>query len=113
MQYDSDRPFPHNFTQEDRDTFYRMKFKALNKKIGGGGVADPGQQMLPRRAHNDDEEEDGKEGDEGQQLDLKNVPVERFLYSTNKKIQELEDMIGRTSCLLNTRLDDVEASVRD
>jgi hypothetical protein len=45
LQFDSDRPFPHNFTQEDRDTFYRMKFKALNQKIVSGGVGD-GQQMF-------------------------------------------------------------------
>jgi hypothetical protein len=43
LGYDSDQAFPKNFSQDDRDAFINMKFKALNRKISNGAILDPKQ----------------------------------------------------------------------
>jgi hypothetical protein len=36
---DSEAPFPSDFTQESRDTYYRLKFRALSTALSSSVVA--------------------------------------------------------------------------
>ena len=50
LQFDSDRPFPPSFSPEDRDTFYRMKFKAMNHKLDKTKASSPQETFLDQAA---------------------------------------------------------------
>jgi hypothetical protein len=74
LMMDSDRPFPRDFSQEDRDIFYRLKFRAMTRMIDGNAG---GQQLFPRPVSSIDvrgeEEEKKSEHDAAEELDFSRV----------------------------------------
>jgi len=72
LMHDSDMIFPQAFTQDDRDAFYRMKFRALSKMIANGQHKNDG---FMRGG------EELKNGGKDDEIDL--TAIEQFVLTTN------------------------------
>lgn len=118
LGFDCNKAFPKDFTQQDRDAFFMMKFRALNQKILLSDTNDPRQNlqwmqvsgafdnggggfMVPQQQANKD----------GAKV-LNQAEIEQLFLEINIKIENFDKIHNKNSSIVSIRVNEVEKSLR-
>ena len=117
LGFDCNRSFPKDFTQQDRDAFFMMKFRALNQKILNSDIYDPRQNLQWMQVSGAFDNCGGgfmvpqqqaiKVGDKV----MNQAEIELLFLQTNKKIENFDKIHNKNSSIINIRVNEVEKSL--
>ena len=117
LGFDCNKAFPKDFTQQDRDAFFIMKFRALNQKILNGDINDARQNM--QRIQGSGAFDNGGGGfmaplqqaiKVGAKV-MNQAEIEQLFLETNKKIENFDKIHNKNSSIVNIRVNEVEKSL--